>query len=565
MAFTPFVFNTKLIGRGGFPASDQFGNSLSVIQGPDGGQAGTPPGLVLASLLIGSVLPSGSTAPGMYSALFVSNKIDWNTVTPGAGFLTPPDLLGTGDDLDMGTAAGYQRTAVVGYPNQDAAQGRAYFWSRDLVGNWTQTQRVDGTAGGDQFGFASVIYGDWAAVAAFGASAGAGQVQIFNLVAGVWTQTQILAPGDLSAGDGFGQVLCMVGDVLFVGVPQQNSSEGAVYVFTQSGGIWTQVQKITQSAADQLGWSISCDGTTLAVGAIGNDPGHVYVYTLVAGTWTLQATLSEGAGSAQFGSGVSVSRSLLAVGAQFEGTGGAAYLFTGAVAVWTLQQTIVPSDTFADQRFGWSVAAYTAPGAEAWVVVGATALGQTTEGAAYFYGSPSIDPLVTPASQLVFYGVRRLRGERTASDPAPSNYKYYEKSFRIPISFQITAAYNSALPLLSQGQRVLTYIADYDFELRHLIKYVVDADGLPLTSPSPFAAVLFDSTYVARSNLPVLAEFLFDDLITPNGRNFWPSPPIMYKVDANIPLDIYTLVDSSVALPVTVYILFDGVRRVPCV
>jgi hypothetical protein len=179
-----------------------------------------------------------------------------------------------------------------------------------------------------------------------------------------------------------------------------------------------------------------------------------------------------------------------------------------------------------------------------------------------------------PGSQLAFYGVRRIklasvqspREQRARwSDPAPSTYQYYEKSFQIPVSFKITAAYNSSVPLLSQAVRVLTRIDDYDFELRHITKYCVDGAGAALATTSPFAVILYDSVYVARMNAPLLAEYLFDDVKAPNGRNFWPSPPIMYPVNANIPLDIFSLIASSVTLPVTVNLLFDGVRRIPCV
>lgn len=170
-----------------------------------------------------------------------------------------------------------------------------------------------------------------------------------------------------------------------------------------------------------------------------------------------------------------------------------------------------------------------------------------------------------PTAQLVFYGVRRINNAIQASDPVPSNYRYYEKTFKIPFSFQIAGPYNTALPLLSQGFQTFISIADYDFELRHITKWVTDANGAAITVPSPFAITLYDSALVARSNLPVMSEFLIDDAVTPTGRNYFPSPPIMYKVDARIVMDIYGLLAPAVAFPVTVNLLFDGVRRVPCV
>lgn len=169
-----------------------------------------------------------------------------------------------------------------------------------------------------------------------------------------------------------------------------------------------------------------------------------------------------------------------------------------------------------------------------------------------------------PMGELAFYGVRRIAGSGMSSDPAPSFYPFYQKPFQIPVSFTITAAYDPSLPLLSQSQRVQVAISDYDFVLRHIIKYCVDGNGVALTVASPFAVLLYDSVYRARMNYPLLAELLMDDTGVTQGRNFFPSPPIMYAVNRSITFDIFTLLDSAVTLPVTVNLLLDGYRRIPC-
>lgn len=170
-----------------------------------------------------------------------------------------------------------------------------------------------------------------------------------------------------------------------------------------------------------------------------------------------------------------------------------------------------------------------------------------------------------PGSQLVFYGVRRSKNG--PSDPAKSTYNYYEKVYEIPLSFLIESVYDPAQPLYSSYVRRQTQISDYDFELRRMVKHCVDGNGAILTNPSPFAAVLYDAAFVARSNVPVCAEFLFNDVTNPttaSGPNYWPSPPIAYRVNSNITLDVFTLLDTTVVLPVRVSILFMGVRRIPC-
>lgn len=574
MPFTPFVFVNKNAGGG---ANQLFGTYLSAIFGPDGGSDNG--GLVLNSVLTGSVnAPASGQANASYQFLNNSSSA-WQGAASNP---LPNDLFGAGGSgqLDMGGIALDQGTAAIqGYPFQPSTisandnQGRAYIWNRSLTGVWTQTQRIDGSAPGAQCGTATALSGAYAAIGEIGVSAGAGQVRIFNLSGGVWTQTQILAPGDLSAGDDFGAVMFMIGIYLFVAAGRQGTDAGAVYVFKLSAGTWSQVSKFTGAAPnDFFGSAISCDGTTLVIGAPFNSTtGQAYVYTLVGGTWTLQTTLvgSDSVAGDDFAIGVGVSGGVIVIGATNLGAAGAqsagkAYVFTGAAAVWTQQQEIVPSDSTIGGNFGRQVAAYTGLGLS-WLAI--TASGSAAvNGSIYFYSSASIDPPVTPASQLVFYGVRRIKGGAGASDPAPSNYKYYEKPFQIPFSFNIAVANQPTIPLLQQGQpRLFVRIDDYDFELRHITKYCTDSHGVQLTSPSPFAIILYDSVQIARSNIPIIAEALIDDVLTPNGRNFWPSPPIMYKIDSNISFDVFTLVDSTVSLPVTVNLLFDGIRRINCV
>jgi hypothetical protein len=56
------------------------------------------------------------------------------------------------------------------------------------------------------------------------------------------------------------------------------SQSGAVYVFSRSGGVWSQqayVKASNTGAGDQFGWSValSADGNTLAAGAHREDSG----------------------------------------------------------------------------------------------------------------------------------------------------------------------------------------------------------------------------------------------------------------------------------------------------
>ena len=86
---------------------------------------------------------------------------------------------------------------------------------------------------------------------------------------------------------------------------------------------------------------------------------------------------------------------------------------------------------------------------------------------------------------------------------------------------------------------------------------------------SPFKILLYDATWRQRSTEPLLSELLCHNPSTvppassmPN--NSWPSPPLMYPVNSVIRFDIFSLIPTGDALPVTVVLTFEGVRRINC-
>jgi len=223
------------------------------------------------------------------------------------------------------------------------------------------------------------------------------------------------------AGDmlGFSVALSGDGNTLAVGAITEASSTtginstpnesavgaGAVYVFTNSAGIWFQqayVKASNTGVRDAFGGSValSDDGNTLAVGAraedsaatgIGGnqtddcgvhdasncatDSGAVYVYTRNAGTWSQQAYVkasNTGAGD-RFGNAVALSGdgATLAVGAFSEASSttginstpnelarfaGAVYVYTRSASTWSQQAYVKASNTESGDSFGGSVA-----------------------------------------------------------------------------------------------------------------------------------------------------------------------------------------------------------------
>jgi hypothetical protein len=306
----------------------------------------------------------------------------------------------TADDGAMNAEFGvsvalHGTTAMVGAQqatidaNED--QGAVYVFDQS-GGDWTQTQKLtagDGAAF-DTFGNAVAFQGDTAIVGAYGATvnnfAYQGTPYVFTRSNGTWSQAQKLAPDDGTDFNYFGYSVALDGTTAFIGADLL----GAVYVFQQSGGTWSQTQKLTASdegLSDVFGYSVLVEGSTAFVGAYGNNgfQGAVYVFTESGGTWTetQKLTADDGISNAYFGYSIAVSGTTLIVGAWGDGDNmqGAAYAFTNSNGTWSQAQKLVPDDVQVQAKFGHSVAIDATH-----VLVGADGVDdQTAQGAVYVF------------------------------------------------------------------------------------------------------------------------------------------------------------------------------------
>lgn len=162
-------------------------------------------------------------------------------------------------------------------------------------------------------------------------------------------------------------------------------------------------------------------------------------------------------------------------------------------------------------------------------------------------------------SQLVFSGVRRR--SNFTSDPGDSTYAYYEKEYSIPYTLSINNYAATAGGVLNPAVQKLIQIQDFDFELRRIELALQTSQ-----QQSQFLMTLYDSNWIARSNAPVMSNhFCHLNPGTSSGElSFFPSPPLLYKVNSVIRFDIWSLLFSPTALPQTFQMNFVGVRRIPC-
>lgn len=197
-------------------------------------------------------------------------------------------------------------TLLVGVRNGDGAQGdsgSAYVFVRS-GDTWTEQATLFPTNGesGDWFASSSASLSGDGNTALIGApqhdtdtGADVGVAYIFTRSGDTWTEGPMLLAADRAAGDWFGlsTALNYDGSVGLISARYADttagSDAGAAYVFSRSGGNWTQAQKLTASdgaAGDIFGTvaALSSNGSTAIISAIeddtaaGSNAGSAYVF-----------------------------------------------------------------------------------------------------------------------------------------------------------------------------------------------------------------------------------------------------------------------------------------------
>jgi FG-GAP repeat len=284
-------------------------------------------------------------------------------------------------------------TIVVGAPDKNSFEGAANVFVKPAK-KWVQAAEVTVPAGlGSiaEFGGAVAISGDGSTivVTATEDGIGAGAAYVFSATDGNWvngwTQLAELTASDAADGDYFGSSVTMAsdGETIAVGAVGatvgENQDQGAVYVFSESGG-WisaTQTAKLTASngvANQNLGNAVSISGNTIAAGAwdyaLGSGgPGAVYVFKKQASGWanaeqTAELTASDGAPKDILGSSVSISGNTIVAGAPNHQVGsnkyqGALYVFVEPATGWAngfQNAELTASNGMLDASLGTSVA-----------------------------------------------------------------------------------------------------------------------------------------------------------------------------------------------------------------
>jgi antibiotic biosynthesis monooxygenase (ABM) superfamily enzyme len=248
-------------------------------------------------------------------------------------------------------------TAVVGGLADNSNAGAAWVYTRS-GGVWTQQSKLVGTGAvgnaGQGVSVALSDDGNTALVGGFFDNSDAGAAWVYTRSGGVWTQqgSKLVGTGTVPlSGQGYSVALSGDGNTAVVGGYLDNSDVGAAWVYTRSGGVWTQQgNKLVGTdavppSAQGFSVALSADGNTAVVGGYldNSDVGAAWVYTRSGGVWTQQGSKLVGTGAVgNAGQGVSIALSrdgnTAIVGGFFDNSdAGAAWVYTRGGGVWTQQ------------------------------------------------------------------------------------------------------------------------------------------------------------------------------------------------------------------------------------
>ena len=260
--------------------------------------------------------------------------------------------------------------------------GSAYiFQFNSATGVWDETKLTasDGAAS-DYFGSSVDVSGNNIIVGAWGdddngSNSGSAYLYQFNASTNMWIETKITA-SDGAADDSFASDVSISGNNILIGAyldDDSGANSGSAYLFQYDSLLdsWVQSKLLASdgNVEDWFGTSVDIDNQNIIIGAphdddSGTSSGSAYLfqYDPSANNWFQKAklTASDAASGFEFGTDVSVSTNLVAVGSPKDSSNGAnsgsvfIYQYNPGTNNWD-ETKILPTDGGAADSFGTSV------------------------------------------------------------------------------------------------------------------------------------------------------------------------------------------------------------------
>lgn len=330
-----------------------------------------------------TAIVGGSLDNGGAGAAWVWTRVG-NVWTQQGNKLAGSGAVGNANQGNAVSISADGNTAIVGGPLDNGQIGAAWVWTRSGT-VWTQQGDKlagSGAVGGAQQGVAVSLSADGNTALVGGQyddNGSGGAAWVFTRSDGVWTQQGIklvgTGAGGLSSRQGCSVALSADGNTAVVGGSGDNAANGAAWIWTRSGGLWSQQgPKLVGTGAVLFGGrtgqgssvALSADGNTALIGAVtdNSNRGAFWVWTRSGSFWSQQSAKlisAQNIGASWFANSLALSPdgNTALVGGPFYGGGltGAAWLWKRSGSVWTEQAgTLIGSGNQGGAQQGNSVA-----------------------------------------------------------------------------------------------------------------------------------------------------------------------------------------------------------------
>lgn len=198
--------------------------------------------------------------------------------------------------------APFQIPATIG-----GGYGSAYLFRRHDFGTpndlsddrWFQDAKFtspDEIRFGDSFGRSVSISNSVLLIGRPGWDFSSGSAYLYRELNGVWRYWSALDPSDSIEDDAFGSAVSLSGSVALVGAWRRNDAgihSGAAYVFRESQGVWSEVQKLVPSDAGDFGSFGKALDFSEGLAVIGAS-GRAYTHTEESDFWSEDVILNPG-------------------------------------------------------------------------------------------------------------------------------------------------------------------------------------------------------------------------------------------------------------------------------
>jgi hypothetical protein len=290
---------SKLTSPGSAGTASQFGFSAALSA--DGNTA-----------IVGERFSNGSTSSGGGTGAAWVYTRSGGTWTQQGGKLIATDATSDAEFGYAVSLSADGNTAIITGANDNNDVGAAWIYTR-TGGSWTQLgPKMVGTGmvGFAYFGYSAAISadGNTAVIGGVMDNSNQGAVWIYTHSGSNWTQqgTKLVGTGMVGAGEqGRAVSISADGNTAMIGGFYDNSYQGAAWIFTRSGNTWTQQgAKLvgtggSTNAEQGVSVSLSADGNAAMVGGVNDNSGTgaAWLYTRSGGLWTQKGAKLVGAGS----------------------------------------------------------------------------------------------------------------------------------------------------------------------------------------------------------------------------------------------------------------------------